>query len=339
MIRLSRTTIICLAVLFSSYHVVLGLSTLHVPRSVLPTVVSLAAFVVAITLSLLRPRVRVLPSWIAGFDLAVAVVVPLAVSSQLDPHNANGYATWYVAAVGTLLTIVMVRGRDWYAWIGVAFLVVQSVCWGGLNALSSLGVVGSAVWVIAANVVMFAVRQAADDAERFTQVERAASEWRAAYDAHVVERQHRLSHTYALAEPLLTEIVKTGGRLSPAQRAECVLLEATMRDEIRGRGLLDDAVRAAVTKARRRGASVSLLDEGGLDELDDQRRGAVLAQLAQAIDEADAETLIVRSVPRAAEVAVTVVGLRASSADPGADDEDGEDDVTLWLEIRPEPAR
>jgi len=333
-IRLSRTTIICLAALFSTYHVVLGLSTLRIPRSPVPTIVSLIAFALAITLSLLRPRVRRLPVWVAVFDLIVAIGVPLAVTSQLDPNHANGYATWYIAAVGTLLTVVMVRGRDVFAWIGVGFLIVQSICWGGVNALASLGVVGSAVWVIAANVVMFAVRSTSDDAERFAQVERAASEWRAAYDAHVVERQRRLSHTYTMAEPLLTEIVKSGGRLTAEQRAECVLLEATMRDEIRGRGLLDDAVRAAVTRARRRGASVSLLDEGGLDGLDDDARAAVLVRLAAAIDEADAETLIVRSVSRAGDVAVTVVGLRPSGADE-------EDDVALWLEIRPEvtPAR
>lgn len=329
MIALPRTAIICLAVLFSTYHVVLGASTLGVPRSPVPTIASLIAFAIAMMLSLLRPRTRVLPAWIAAFDLAVAIGIPVAVSSQLDPNGDNGYATWYIAAVGTLLTVVMVRGRDAYAWIGVGFLLVQSAWWGGLGSLGSLGVVGSAVWVLAANVVMYAVRSTSNDAERFAQVERAASEWRAAYDAHVVERQRRLSHTYAMAEPLLTEIVKSGGRLSEEQRAECLLLEATMRDEIRGRGLLDDAVRGAVTRARRRGASVSLLDEGGLDELDDEQRSRVLARLAAAIDETDAETLIIRSVPRAREVAVTVVGLRADAGDD-------EDDVALWLEIRPE---
>ncbi|HEY0248922.1 MAG TPA: hypothetical protein VGC45_11740 [Gryllotalpicola sp.] len=332
MIALSRTVIIWLAVLFSTYHVVLGLSTLDVPRSPIPTIVSLHAFAAAIVLSLLRPRTRLLPIWVAGFDLAVAIAIPLAVTSQLDPHVENGYATWYVAAVGTLLTVVMVRGREVFAWVGVGFLVVHSVWWAGFDSLGDLGVVGSVVWVVAANVVMYAVQKTAEDADRFAQVERKASEWRAAYDAHVVERQHRLEHTYASAEPLLTEIVRSGGELSAQQRDECLLLEATMRDEIRGRGLLNDAVRTVVTQARRRGASVSLLDEGGLDELDETRREGVLGRLAAAIGGSDADTLIVRSVPRAEEVAVTVVGLRA------ADTEEDEDDVALWLEIKPEAA-
>ncbi|AYG04257.1 hypothetical protein [Gryllotalpicola protaetiae] len=328
MIALSRVAIISLAVLFSVYHVVLGLSALGIPLSPWPTVASLVAFAAAITLSLLRPRTRVLRVWIAAFDLAVSIAIPLAVTSQLAPDANNGYATWYVAAVGTLLTIVMVRGRDVWAWVGIGFLALYTIWWAGLDALGDLGVVGSVVWVVAANVVMYAVTKTAEDAERFAEVERKASEWRAAYDAHVVERQHRLEHTYTMAEPLLTEIVRSGGELSDAQRSECLLLEATMRDEIRGRGLLNDEVRSVVTAARRRGAAVSLLDEGGLDELDAARRESVLTRLADALDGADADTLIVRTVPRAEDVAVTVVGLKA------AEDGDDESDVTLWLEIK-----
>ena len=328
MIALSRRVIILLAALFSGYHIVLALTALGVPRSPWPTIGSLVAFAAAIALSLMRPSTRVLPVWIAVFDLVVAIGVPIAVSTQLDPSASNGYATWFVAAVGTLLTIVMVRGRDAYAWIGVGFLTVYCIWWAGFDSLGDLGVVGSLVWVVAANVVMYAVEKTAEDAERFAEVERKASEWRAAYDAHVVERQRRLEHTYTMAEPLLTEIVRTDGELSDAQRAECLVLEATMRDEIRGRGLLNDAVRRAVTAARRRGAAVSLLDEGGLDELDAARRERVLAQLADAIGGSDADTLIVRTVPRAEDVTVTVVGLTRP-----AEGED-ESDVTLWLEIR-----
>ncbi|WP_022881544.1 hypothetical protein [Gryllotalpicola ginsengisoli] len=326
MIALSRTAIIWLAALFSAYHVVLALTSLDVPRSPVPTVVSLVLFAAAITLSLLRPKARTLPLGVALFDLAVAVALPLAVTSQLDPDRSNGYATWHVAAVGTLLTVVMVRGREWIAWAGLAFLTVQSLIWAGFAALGDLGVIGSIVWVVAANVVMFAVQKTGEDAERFAQVERKASAWRAAYDAHVVERQRRLEHTYTLAEPLLTEIVRTGGDLSEEQRRECLLLEAMMRDEIRGRGLLDDEVRRVVTDARRRGASVSLLDEGGLDELGEADRARVLRRLARAIAGSDADTLIVRSAPRDGDAAVTVVGL---------DDGAAEDDVALWLEIKP----
>lgn len=328
MIALPRTAIILLAALFSAYHVVLALTAISVPRSPWPTIACLVAYVAATMLSLRRPGVRVLPTWVAAVDLAVAVALPLAVASQLDGQADNGYATWYIAAVGTLLTIVMVRGRPLYAWVGIGFLAVHTAWWAGFGALGGLGVIGSLVWVVAADVVMYAVRKTGEDAERFAAVERRASEWRAAHDTHVVERRHRIEHTYRMAEPLLTEIARSGGELSDEQRAECLLLEATMRDEIRGRGLLNDAVRRAVTAARRRGALVSLLDEGGLDGLDAERREELLARLASALENAEADTLIVRTVPRTEDVTVTVVGLTSGAS---ADDDS---DVALRLEIK-----
>ena len=331
MIALSRTIIVLLAALFSAYHVILALSALDAPRSPWPALCSVTAFAAAVALSLFRPRPLTLPVWIAAVDLAVAIGVPLAVASQLDPAADNGYSTWYVAAVGTLLTIVAVRGRPVFAWIGVGFLTLHTIWWAGIGALASLGVVGSIVWVVAANVVMYASRKTAEDAKRFAAVERKASEWRAAYDAHVVERQRRIEHSYAMAEPLLTEIVRTGGELSEEQRAECLLLEATMRDEIRGRGLLSDEVRRVVTAARRRGTAVSLLDEGGLDGLDAESRGAVLSRLAEAIAGAEADVIIARTVPREEGVAVTVVGLARSHESEGEEDSE----VVLWREITP----
>jgi hypothetical protein len=252
--------------------------------------------------------------------------MPLLVASQLDPHASNGYATWYVAAVGTLLTIVAVRRRQVFAWVGLAFLTAHTLLWAGIGAFIALGVIGSVVWVTSALVVVSALGKASRDALQFAQAERQAAEWQAAQEAHLSERQHRLEHTYRMAAPLLNEIVRTGGDLSEEERAECRLLESAMRDEIRGRGLLNDDVRDRVMAARRRGTTVSLLDEGGLDSLDDTERDGVLHRLADAIARADADRLVVRTVPRSETTAVTVVGLRDS-----ADGDD--DDVTLWLEI------
>jgi hypothetical protein len=311
--------------------VILALSALGVPRSPWPSLCAVAAFAAAVALSLSRPRRLALPAWIAAVDLAVSIGVPLAVAAQLDPAADNGYATWYIAAVGTLLTILAVRGRAVFAWIGTGVLTLHTLCWAGAGALVPLGVVGSILWVAAANVVMYALRKTAEDAERFAAVERTASEWRAAYDAHVVERQRRMEHSYAMAEPLLTEIVRTGGQLSEEQRRGCLLLEATMRDEIRGRGLLSDEVRRAVAAARGRGATVSLLDEGGLDGLDAGARAAVLGRLAAELDGARAATIIVRTAPREDRPAVTVVGL-AQPPECGAEDDS---EVVLWREITP----
>ena len=69
--------------------------------------------------------------------------MPVLVTSQLDVSRDNGYATWYVAAIGTLMTIVMVRRRNVFAWVGIAFLVAHTIVASGVLALAGYGVSGT----------------------------------------------------------------------------------------------------------------------------------------------------------------------------------------------------
>jgi hypothetical protein len=138
-----------------------------------------------------------------------------------------------------------------------------------------------------------------------------------------------------LAMPMLRRISDSNGDLSEAERQECRLLEATIRDEIRGRRLLNQAVREQVMAARRRGASVTLLDEGGIDDLSGVDLEIVLNTLATAIGRTNADKIIARTSADSATIAVTVVGL--SSPDPAVSalgpDSSGEEEVDLWMEI------
>jgi hypothetical protein len=185
-------------------------------------------------------------------------------------------------------------------------------------------------------VISSALTRASKDARRFAHAEREATDWQAAQEAHVYERQFRLGQTNAMALGMLRQIEESRGDLSEEQRDECLHLEGAIRDEIRGRKLLNDAVREEVMSARRRGATVMLLDEGGIDDLADHELERVLNRLALAIHETSADKVIARTVPEGSDVAVTVVGLRTS--------DDGEavalgldaledDEVDLWLEI------
>ncbi|GAA1840535.1 hypothetical protein [Agromyces salentinus] len=332
MIAIPRWLLLVLAVLFSTYHVMLGITSLDVPASPWPTVVALALYVIATVASLsVGSRVR-MPDWLAAFDLAVCIVIPVLVTSQLDPDEANGYATWYVAAVGTLMTIAAARRQILAAWLGVLALAVQTVVWDDLFALGTLGVIGSIAWVAIAHMLTAALGTAARETRRYAQAEREAAEWQAAQDAHVFEGRARLAHTNRIAAPMLRRIADRGGVLTPAQRQECRVLEAAIRDEIRGRMLLTDDVRSAVQRARERGATVTLLDEGGIDELPDTERARVLERLAEAIASSRADRIIARTAAETSTAAVTVVGLTAP--EPGALLGDSDElDVEFWLEI------
>jgi len=332
MITVPRWLLLVLATLFSTYHIVLGVYSLDVPRSPWPTVVGLALYTAA-TVASLWPVTRLrMPDWLAAFDLAVSIVLPLLVTSQLDADAQNGYATWYVAAVGTLMTIAAARRQLVVAWLGVVALAVQTVIWAGPISLGTLGVIGSIVWVAIAHMLTSALAAAARETRRYAQAEREAAAWQAAQDAHLFEGRMRLAQTNRIAAPMLRRIADRGGHLAAEQRQECRLLEAAIRDEIRGRMLLTDAVRTEVQRARERGALVTLLDEGGIDDLDEPSRDRVLSRLAEAVAASTADRIIARTAAEGSPVAVTVVGLREPEQGTHSENTD-ELEVEFWLEI------
>lgn len=338
-----------MAALFSLFHIVLGAYSLNVVAHPAPVLAAMAVYAAATALSLSVAGLGRMPPWLAALNCSVVVVVCLLVATQLDPQRdgGNGFATWYVAAVGTLLVITATRRRYGYAWAGIAFLVFHTVVWAGWEAVVPLGVAGSVVWVAIAQMIGRGMAKAARDVRRFALAEQEAANWHALQEAHVHERQFRLGQTNSMALAMLRVIEESGGELTPAQRRECLLLESTVRDEIRGRVLLNDAVRRAVMEARRRGVTVTLLDEGGLDELTQAKLDRVLDRVADAVRSSRGDRIVVRTVADG-PVAVTVVGLTSaaapsadladadstdadSTAADGADSDDEE--IELWLEI------
>ncbi|MDN3478282.1 MULTISPECIES: hypothetical protein [unclassified Curtobacterium] len=334
-----------LAALFSLLHLVLAVTTLPgAPSKAAPVIACMVLYAAATALALFV-RGPVLPVWVAWFALATAVVMPIVCSTVVDLRVAPTYATWWIAAVGTLMVVLAVRQRGRFAWVGVAFCTVHSVSWAGLEALGELGALGNVIWLSVATGFAIAMSHATRITRDFVRAEQETVDWQAAQDAHVSERQVRLGQTTRMARPMLQRIIDTCGGLSDDERAESLHLEQAIRDEIRGRSLLSDDVRAEVMRLRRRGAVVQLHDDGGLDDLETVEQERVHAELAEALRrayEADADNVIVRTVPDNADAAVTVVGLRLDAAESESaalgtadeDDDDGEDDsVALWLEI------
>ena len=332
-----------LAALFSVFHLVLAVASFASVSDVGPVVACMALYAAASGVAIFLPG-RVLPVWAACFALATALVMPVIAAPVVDLSDNNSDATtWWVAAVGTLMVVLVVRGRRAFAWVGVGFLTLFVVAWAGPGAFGGLGVVGDLTWVAIATGFAVAMGRATRATRDFVRAEQETVDWQAAQDAHVFERQFRLSQTTRMALPMLQQIIECGGDLTDDERAECLHLEQAIRDEIRGRSLLSDDVRDEVMRLRRRGATVQLHDDGGLDDLevDDLRR--VHAQVADALRRArDADNVIVRTAGEGSDSAVTIVGLRLDTAasesaalGAGLDDEDGDEDdsVVLWLEI------
>jgi hypothetical protein len=323
---------------FSAFQILLGVYSLDFYVSAAPVILALVFYGIATGLSLAPWGPSRMPVSYAAFNLSAVVSMCLLVTSVTsgDVLTSVGYPMWHVAAAATLLTITATRRRYGFAWAGAAFVLVQTVAWVGVPAAISIGIVGSLSWVGISHIISSGMARSAKHARRFAIAEREASTWRALQDAHVHERQSRLGQTNAMALTMLRTIERERGELSDQERDECLLLEAAIRDEIRGRSLLTAEVREEVMRARRRGVTVTLLDEGGIDDLDEDLRVRALATLAAAIAATSADTVIARTVTGGSATAITVVGLR-SAADVTAtalgQEALEEDEVDLWLEI------
>ena len=273
------------------------------------------------------------PAMLPGWGVALALIVTVVVSNApflavSESGRTQPFVTWVIGAIGALMTIVMVRRRPVVAWTGMGILTVSTSIWlGPLQALS-LGLVGSFVWVTAAQLVTLALDRAARDAERLAELQQAASAWQASQSGRQRERRLHVQRALQAAGPILARTIENGGNLRAADKQAARRAEASLRDELRGTRLLDDGVRAEIDAARRRGAAVSLFDEGGLEGLALSDLDGIRSELARILRESVSDRVIIRTSPHD-EIAVTVVGRSAADA-AGAD----EDDVDLWREIR-----
>ena len=103
--------------------------------------------------------------------------------------------------------------------------------------------------------------------------------------------------------------------MSEDEKKEARLLEAALRDEIRGRGLMSDEVRAAARAARERGVEVLILDEGGVDQMSLEERRKIMGNVCEAIKVVDQGRITLRA-PVGEAWRVTLVATRPGIAKP-----------------------
>lgn len=333
-----RNVLVALGLAFSVYLAVRGLWWTERPLMPWLSLVALAAYLATALICILwtpRPSPHRqpasperLPVVALVLALVCAAIVPSAVEIAAGPSlRAAGFATWYIGGIGALMTVVVIRRRPVTAWMGIGLLAVSSIAWLGVSAFA-LGLVGSIMWVLVAQLLVRSMDRAVRDTDRLTQLQRAATAWQTAHMVRQRERRVQVQRALSVAGPVLSRTVASGGRLNEGERLEARVAEGRLRDEMRGPRLIDDAVQLELERARRRGATVTVLDEGGLDELDELALRGIRAQLAAVLQRATSDRLYIRTSTNP-PVAVTVVG--RSSASTGLSDEDS---VDLWHEIQ-----
>lgn len=315
MIRIPRWLVAVLGVLFGFFHAGLGFASLDGYRDPDLAVIAILLYLVAIVASMIFYRGPNLPLPQAIFNLVVASLVPLLINSELDPRTSDGYSTWYVIGIATLMATTAVRQQKLVAWIGTGILVIQVIAWAGLIDGIQTGLIGALMLVFSGHTISIGLRNAYRDTMAFTKLALDTQTEQVANAAASEERRARLDTALRGALPMLNQIKNQHGKLSAEQRQEARLLEASLRDEIRGRGLMTPDIRAAAKQARERGVEVVILDEGGLDHTTAANRNEILGKVAEAF-EAVSEGRITLRAPAEEAWRVTLVATRHGIAKP-----------------------
>ena len=322
LIRAPRWAIALVASAFAVFHAVLGLFALGANQDQTVAIFCLAIYLVAVLSSINFYEGYYIPQWLAIVNLAVCMALPALVHQQLDAERLSDSSTWYVMGLGTLMGVTALRKHRAVAWLGMVYLAIQVVAWGGVGALFTSGLIGATMLVFVAHALSVGLDRVAKDIEKFNHETVAAEVALAATSAARLERQELVDSALRGALPKLEKIRSSGGNLSADEVAEARFLEASLRDEIRGRQLLNDSLRFEVNLARRRGVEVILLDEGGLSDSTPEHIEELLERATMALRSV-AEGKVTIRAPKGEDWKVTVAAMR-----PGVNLPD------VWLRLK-----
>lgn len=299
-------TLLC--ALFSTVHIVVGLLSLDKVSSVWPALAAMVLYLMA-TVIVLVPGPQELPTWRALAALGTVISMAVLVDSVLPRVIWPGYAAWHTAASYTLLVVINLRGRVLLSWVGGVLSVVLTVIWASSAAsgwiggvLMSIGTIG---WLTVATGVGHFLRNNNRLITQYAADARASVERYAAEKTLWVARTQWMDHVRRVAARALEQICTHGHIPSEWDRQEYTLIEARLRDEVRGRCLATDNVLEAAWGARKRGVTVHLIDDGG-EDLSPGLLTRAADKVITVLDQANTGTVTVRIKPAGGAYAVTI---------------------------------
>ncbi len=274
---------------------------------------AIAVYLLASLTSVFYYRSRKMPIWLAVVNLLVAIAIPQMVHAAIDSAAPGSQSSWFVTGVGALMAVTAIRGQPAISWAGTAIMALDVLVWGGIGDLFDTGLAGALALVVAANAISFSLDRSETETEQYLQKAIEIQAVSAAESVTRQERSRRLSETLEVAYPLLNKISR--GEIDEVSRQEAKILEAQLRDGIRGRNLINDKLKASIYAARQRGIEVTVLDEGGLDAITDSAREKIRNRLATELDQVVDGRVTIRA-PRGSKTSATFVASRPGTATP-----------------------
>ena len=246
----------------------------------------------------------------AAMVVTVPILLYMVFTTTPSPTTAP-QQTWPLATVAAICIYLSIRGRTAAAWILMIGCTVACSVWttstgqgiGEAGKLMATTVAGLA----AATLFSLTIRPAVDNIYELRNRSVQTNAAQAAALAVLEENREQMRYLDAEVRPTLNRIARPEA-LTDVERAHCRRLEESLRDRVRAPVIAADAgASAAAARARARGVEGVMVDGHALDEVTAERRTAVLAGLAGALDSAVSGSVVVRVLPPGRQLLATVV--------------------------------
>ncbi|WP_104162774.1 ATP-binding protein [Cryobacterium sp. N22] len=249
--------------LFVLVHGLLALINI-VPGRPLALLVGAYLAIVLSGITLMRPLTRPFPRTQVAVALGLSGLGAVLMFAYLPAHDEAPFAHWHLGAITLILVVLAARGQIRSAWMGYAVLALLAVSWAvetGQSAMVGVDLVSRhAGTLLAGSLFVVGLGRSERDLQVLTQNDLARARQDATTVAAIRERKAQLRRVNALARPTLLRLAEPHA-LTAEERAACLLVEASLRDAIRGRVLFVPPVILAVQAARQRGVEVTVLDD------------------------------------------------------------------------------
>ena len=250
-----------------------------------------------------------LPTWAACLVAVVGPLANFAVLVQIEPHGWPENESWPFGFVGMLCWGLVLRGCSIIAWGSMSLLVVSTMPWVLGNhqpwtliiTLTIGHIISLALWTAITSLARWAsIAIFKQQRQRMElEAERIESEQAAAVVESMLDRVDKQ------VRPIL-QLVADGEPITPEIRQQAALLEAELRDEIRGGARLTSLIKNSVRKARERGVAVILMDDRGDDELPGQAKQMLRTQATAILQSTNTDRVVIRLAPAGRKTFATI---------------------------------
>lgn len=310
LLRLSSDAARAVMAIFVFANALYVFTTLEMVKNTAPVVIAMI-LVNAAAVLLVLDKPDPYPLRLTLAVLGIVVVSTALVAFQLPDAGSPGRAGWHLGSNTWILFFLALRRRPGFAWIGFGLQGAVTAWWAfsvGRPYSDPLMLLRThAMILLLATLFGINLRRTTRQINQLEQLAFVAAVESAQTIAAGQIREQRVVELRKTAAPLLETLVSQGPPLGEDDRLRFALVEAQLRDSVRGRSLITPAIASAALEARRRGVEVVLLDDRGAALGDGDAMQRLSDAVVDALNFARAGSVTVRLAPTGRAVAVSIV--------------------------------